>query len=81
MAGWHGCSQSYEVDQYPGFEAAIYFLDDGDQYDDAVIFFRHGRTTRYPCSDNGKWTEDGGVQRCFPRGYPSDHSAPVWLLP
>ncbi|XP_039805100.1 uncharacterized protein LOC120669406 [Panicum virgatum] len=38
----HGCSRSYEVDQYPGSEAAIYFLDDGDQYDNAEIYFRHG---------------------------------------
>ncbi|CAL4981657.1 unnamed protein product [Urochloa decumbens] len=74
----HGCSRSYRADQYPGFEAGIYFLDDGMFYDDAVIF---GDASQYPCSDNGRWTEDGHVQRCFPRSGPSDHSAPVCLLP
>ncbi|CAL4948366.1 unnamed protein product [Urochloa decumbens] len=76
----HGCSRSYKANQYPGFEAGIYFLDDGTFYDDAVIF-GNGDVTRYPCSDNGKWTEDGHVQHCFARSDPSDHSAPVWLLP
>ncbi|CAL4988803.1 unnamed protein product [Urochloa decumbens] len=76
----HGCSRSYKVDEYPGFEAGIYFLDDGMFYDDAVIF-GNGDATRYPCCDNGNWTEDGRVQRCFPRSDLSDHSAPVWLLP
>ncbi|CAL4994262.1 unnamed protein product [Urochloa decumbens] len=75
-----GCSRSYDSDLYPGFEAGIYFLDDGMFYDDALIF-GNGDATRYPCSDNGKWTEDGHVKRCFPRSDPSDHSAPVWLLP
>ncbi|CAL4994254.1 unnamed protein product [Urochloa decumbens] len=76
----HGCSRSYKVDEYPGFEAGIYFLDDGIFYADSVIF-GIGDARRYPCSDNGKWTEDGHVQRCFPRSGPSHHSAPVWLLP
>ncbi|CAL4994261.1 unnamed protein product [Urochloa decumbens] len=76
----HGCSRSYKVDEYPGFEAGIYFLDDGMFYADSVIF-GIGDARRYPCCDNGKWTEDGHVQRCFPRSGPSDHSAPVWLLP
>ncbi|RLM69380.1 hypothetical protein C2845_PM17G05420 [Panicum miliaceum] len=75
----HGCSRSYEVDQYPGFKHGIYFLDDGEFYDAAVIF-GNGNERRYPCSDNGKWSE-GQIQRCFPRSDPSDHSAPVWLLP
>jgi hypothetical protein len=75
----HGCSRSYEVDQYPGFKDGIYFLDDGDFYDAAVIF-GNGNVRQYPCSDNGRWSE-GHVQRCFPRSDPSDHSAPVWLLP
>ncbi|CAL4994247.1 unnamed protein product [Urochloa decumbens] len=76
----HGCSRSFKVDEYPGFEAGIYFLDGGMFYDDAVIFAT-GDATRYPCCDNGNWTQDGRVQRCFPRSDPSDHSAPVWLLP
>ncbi|CAL4985086.1 unnamed protein product [Urochloa decumbens] len=75
-----GCSRSYDSDLYPGFEAGIYLLDDGMFYDDAVIF-GNGDATRYPCCDNGNWTEDGRVQRCFPRSDLSDHSAPVWLLP
>ncbi|RLM58201.1 hypothetical protein C2845_PM18G03900 [Panicum miliaceum] len=75
----HGCSRSYEVDQYPGFKDGIYFLDDGDFYDAAVIF-GNGNVRQYPCSDNGRWSE-GHVQRCFPRSDSSDHSAPVWLLP
>ncbi|RLM58187.1 uncharacterized protein C2845_PM18G03890 [Panicum miliaceum] len=78
----HGCSRSYEARQYPpDFKDGIYFLDDGEFYDAAVIFgIGNGNQRRYPCSDNGKWS-DGHVQRCFPRPDPSDHSAPVWLLP
>lgn len=76
----NGCYRSNKADQYPGFKADIYFLNDGMFYDDAVVF-GNGDATRYPCSDNGKWTEDGHVQRCFPRSDPSGHSAPVWLLP
>ncbi|KAF8780940.1 hypothetical protein HU200_000905 [Digitaria exilis] len=75
----HGCSRSYRVDKYPGFEEGIYFLDDGEYFDDAVLFSLH-QPKRYPCIDNGKWSE-GRVERCFPRSDPSDHSAPVWLLP
>nr|CAB3454344.1 unnamed protein product [Digitaria exilis] len=75
----HGCSRSYRTDEYPGFKGGIYFLDDGKFYDDEVIF-GNGNVRRYPCSDNGKWSE-GHVERCFPRPDPSDHSAPVWLLP
>nr|CAB3489586.1 unnamed protein product [Digitaria exilis] len=73
----HGCSRSYRVDQYPGFQEGVYFLDDGEYYDDAVLFTN---LKHYPCSDNGKWSE-GRIERCFPMSDPSDHSAPVWLLP
>ncbi|PUZ44239.1 hypothetical protein GQ55_8G074200 [Panicum hallii var. hallii] len=78
----HGCSRSYEARRYPpDFKDGIYFLDDGEFYDAAVIFgIGNGNQRRYPCSDNGKWS-DGHVQRCFPRPDPSDHSAPVWILP
>ncbi|KAG2561178.1 uncharacterized protein LOC120646188 [Panicum virgatum] len=76
----HGCSRSYEARWYPpGFTEGIYFLDDGEFYDAAVIF-GNGNERCYPCSDNGKWS-GGRVQRCFPRGDPSNRSAPVWLLP
>ncbi|OEL24657.1 hypothetical protein BAE44_0014323 [Dichanthelium oligosanthes] len=75
----HGCSRSYEASQYPGFKDGIYFLDDGEFYDTAMIF-GNSNVRRYPCSDNGKWSE-GRVQRCFPRSDPSNRSAPVWLLP
>ena len=84
LGGWmlfvgHGCSRAYKVDEYPGFKAGIYFLDDGEVYDDAVIF-GNGGERQYPCSNNGKWSE-GQIQRCFPRSDPSDHSSPVWFLP
>ena len=74
-----GCSRSYEVDQYPGFKEGIYFLDDGEFYDEAVIF-ADGGERQFRCSDNGRWSQ-GHVQRCFPRPDPSDHSPPAWLLP
>ncbi|KAG2556774.1 hypothetical protein PVAP13_8NG150801 [Panicum virgatum] len=66
-----GCSRSYEVDQYPGFKEGIYFLDDGEFYDEAVIF-ADGGERQFRCSDNGRWSQ-GHVQRCFPRPDPSDH--------
>ncbi|RLM69676.1 hypothetical protein C2845_PM17G05510 [Panicum miliaceum] len=77
----HGCSRSYDARRYPPDfkDGGIYFLDDGEFYDAAVIF-GNGNERRYPCSDNGKWSE-GQIQRCFPRSDPSDHSAPVWLFP
>ncbi|OEL24658.1 hypothetical protein BAE44_0014324 [Dichanthelium oligosanthes] len=73
----HGCCRSYEVDQYPGFKDGIYFIDDREFYNVQVMF---GNARRYPCSDNGKWSE-GDVQRCFPAPHISNHSAPAWLLP
>nr|AGT16872.1 Protein of unknown function DUF295 [Saccharum hybrid cultivar R570] len=75
----YGCSRSYDADQYPGFEAGIYFLDDGKFYDEGV-FFRDHNLRPYPCRDNGKYSE-GRAQRCFPTTDPSDHSPPAWLLP
>ena len=76
-----GCSRSYEVNQYPGFKEGIYFLNDGEFYDETVIFAANGDDERrFRCSDNGKWSE-GHVQRCFPRPDPSGHSPPAWLLP
>ncbi|CAD6254265.1 unnamed protein product [Miscanthus lutarioriparius] len=75
----YGCSRSYDADQYPGFTAGIYFLDDGES-DDEGVFFRDHNITPYPCSDNGKYS-DGRVLRCFPTTDPSDHSPPAWLLP
>ena len=69
----HGCSRAYKVDEYPGFKAGIYFLDD-------AVIFGNGGERQYPCSNNGKWSE-GQIQRCFPRSDPSDHSSPVWFLP
>ncbi|OEL14529.1 hypothetical protein BAE44_0024452 [Dichanthelium oligosanthes] len=32
----HGCSRSYQVDQYPGLKSGIYFLDDGEFYNESV---------------------------------------------
>jgi hypothetical protein len=74
-----GCSRSYEVHQNPGFKEGIYFLDDGEFYDEAVIF-ADGNERQFRCSDNGKWSQ-GHVQRCLPRPDPSNHSPPAWLLP
>jgi hypothetical protein len=66
----HGCSRSYEVDEYKGFKfkAGIYFFDEG-------MFFVEG----HGCSDNGRWP-DGRVQN-FPQADPSWNSPPAWLLP
>ncbi|KAF8711435.1 hypothetical protein HU200_029468 [Digitaria exilis] len=60
--------ESYQPHNYPGFNERIYFLDDGDLFDD-VLIFGDGNVRRYPCSDNGKWSE-GRVHRCFPRSDP-----------
>ncbi|KAJ1289467.1 hypothetical protein BS78_02G166400 [Paspalum vaginatum] len=76
-----GCSRSYETDQYPGFHDGIYFLDDDALYHRSATFrLGNGNVMRYPCSDNGKWSE-GRVQSCFPSSKPSDSSPPAWLLP
>ena len=74
----HGCSRSYEVDQYPGYKDAIYFIH--EEFKGETAMFDNGNLRQYPCSDNGKWSE-GHVQHCFPRPNPSDHSTPAWLLP
>ncbi|RCV16464.1 hypothetical protein SETIT_3G140300v2 [Setaria italica] len=73
-----GCSRSYEVAQYPGFEDGIYFSDDRCSYNGEVMFqHRH-----YPCGDNGRWSEGppSRAHRCFPVQGPSNYSHPVWLL-
>ncbi|OEL14530.1 hypothetical protein BAE44_0024453 [Dichanthelium oligosanthes] len=74
----HGCSRSYKMVRYPGFKGGIYFLDDGEFYDKAVIF-GNGNVRQYPCSDNGKWSE-GHVRHCFPRPHPSDHTPPEQVV-
>ncbi|OEL33656.1 hypothetical protein BAE44_0005325 [Dichanthelium oligosanthes] len=58
----YGCSRSYEVDKYPGSKEDVYFLDDGKFYDEAVIF-GNDNLQPYPCSDNGRWSAEGHVQR------------------
>uniref|UniRef100_A0A0E0L5X8 KIB1-4 beta-propeller domain-containing protein n=1 Tax=Oryza punctata TaxID=4537 RepID=A0A0E0L5X8_ORYPU len=47
-----GCSRSYEVAAFPGFQEGIYFLDDEDSYDVPRIVQR--RTLL--CLNNGKWS-------------------------
>ncbi|RLN28808.1 uncharacterized protein C2845_PM05G29150 [Panicum miliaceum] len=76
-----GCSRSYEVAQYPGFRAGIYFLDDRSFYDDQIMFCGVDER-QYPCSDTGKWTQGPlpNVERFFPEEGPSNHSSPVWFL-
>ncbi|RLN28248.1 uncharacterized protein C2845_PM05G29100 [Panicum miliaceum] len=76
-----GCSRSYEVAQYPGFRAGIYFLDDRSFYDDQIMF-RGVDERQYPCSDAGKWTQGPppNIERFFPEEGPSNHSSPAWLL-
>ncbi|RLM66279.1 hypothetical protein C2845_PM16G22050 [Panicum miliaceum] len=72
-----GCSRSYYADQYPGFKAGIYFLDDGKFYEDAVIF-GNGNGNRYPAATTGSGQK---AMSSFPRSNPSGHSAPVLASP
>ncbi|KAJ1295072.1 hypothetical protein BS78_01G196100 [Paspalum vaginatum] len=78
-----GCSRSYEIEKlgHEGLEEGIYFSEDGF-FNPTVMFFG-ANDRKYPCIDNGLWTEFGttNVQRCFPMQDPSKKSPPVWLLP
>uniref|UniRef100_A0A0E0L5X9 KIB1-4 beta-propeller domain-containing protein n=1 Tax=Oryza punctata TaxID=4537 RepID=A0A0E0L5X9_ORYPU len=76
----HGCSRSYELANFPGFQEGIYFLDDLQFYDVSRII----QYQEYLCFDNGKYTSGPPlvVSRCFwPDQVNSNYSSPVWLLP
>uniref|UniRef100_A0A0Q3S4A5 KIB1-4 beta-propeller domain-containing protein n=1 Tax=Setaria italica TaxID=4555 RepID=A0A0Q3S4A5_SETIT len=77
-----GCSRSYEVAQYPGFKAGIYFLDDRSFYDEGMMF-RGVNEKQYPCNDNGKWSEGPppGIKGYAPQDSSNNCSPPAWLLP
>nr|TKW25795.1 hypothetical protein SEVIR_3G142200v2 [Setaria viridis] len=76
------CSRSYEVAQYPGFKAGIYFLDDRSFYDEGMMF-RGVNEKQYPCNDNGKWSEGPppGIKGYAPQDSSNNCSPPAWLLP
>ncbi|XP_062179512.1 uncharacterized protein LOC133884180 [Phragmites australis] len=76
-----GCSRSYEVASYPGFDNGVYFSDDRSFYDEEIMF-RGVNERQYPCSDNGKWSEGPppDAEHFFPEQGPSNHSSPAWLL-
>jgi hypothetical protein len=79
-----GCSRSYEVREYPGFEG-IFFLDDRSFYD-AEMTFGGVNERRYACNDIGRWSPPEGplpshVELYFPERVPSYNSPPAWLLP
>uniref|UniRef100_A0A0E0HIN3 KIB1-4 beta-propeller domain-containing protein n=2 Tax=Oryza TaxID=4527 RepID=A0A0E0HIN3_ORYNI len=76
----HGCSRSYELANFPGFQEGIYFLDDLQFYSVSRIV----QYQEYLCFDNGKYTlgPPHVVSRCFwPDQVNSNYSSPVWLLP
>ncbi|KAF0917083.1 hypothetical protein E2562_016890 [Oryza meyeriana var. granulata] len=69
----HGCSRSYEADQYPVGIEGIYFFDDRVIQDPVML--QQGGAPLYRCSDSGKWTEaPPQVDRCFPVQGPSNYS-------
>uniref|UniRef100_A0A0E0C8D8 KIB1-4 beta-propeller domain-containing protein n=1 Tax=Oryza meridionalis TaxID=40149 RepID=A0A0E0C8D8_9ORYZ len=73
-----GCSRCYDADQYPGFEGGVYFFDDGDIQDPAMLPL--GVATLFSFNDCGKWTRTPAsmVERCFPAiGY----TPQGWCLP
>ncbi|TKV93217.1 hypothetical protein SEVIR_9G211700v4 [Setaria viridis] len=78
-----GCSRSYDVAKYPwsGIEG-VYFADDS-AFNDTAMLLRGADDKKYPCSDNGLWSESGTpkVRRCYPVQGPSKTSSPIWLLP
>lgn len=69
-----GSSTSYEVDQYPGFKEAIYFLDDVNSLrnaDDSGMIevhdglaYQNANQRRYPSTRNGMFTDH--ATPCFP---------------
>nr|AAT93937.1 hypothetical protein [Oryza sativa Japonica Group] len=76
----HGCSRSYEVGDFPGFQEGIYFFDDQDSYSVSSI----AEDNEYTCFDNGKWSAGPPLMEtyCFwPDQVNSNYSSPVWLLP
>ncbi|KAJ1275200.1 hypothetical protein BS78_05G118300 [Paspalum vaginatum] len=75
----HGCSRSYDTGEYPGCEDGIYFFDDGEFYDAAMVF-GDASGWSFRGSDNGRWSQ-GVVHSVFPMPGPSDHTPPVWVLP
>uniref|UniRef100_A0A0D9WHV4 KIB1-4 beta-propeller domain-containing protein n=1 Tax=Leersia perrieri TaxID=77586 RepID=A0A0D9WHV4_9ORYZ len=86
-----GCSRSYDASDYPGagFDAGVYFLDDGRLYGESAMFMPSVAASapqfHCPLMDSGKWlpaTEaDTRVENFLPEQGPSNYSPPVWLLP
>ncbi|KAL6620720.1 hypothetical protein ACP70R_035859 [Stipagrostis hirtigluma subsp. patula] len=75
-----GCSRSFEVNDFPGFQEGVYFLDDGSFHAVPMISCGHG-PRQYGCCNNGHWTgPPDHVRRRFLHQPPSTYSSPVWIL-
>uniref|UniRef100_A0A0D9WJW9 KIB1-4 beta-propeller domain-containing protein n=1 Tax=Leersia perrieri TaxID=77586 RepID=A0A0D9WJW9_9ORYZ len=69
-----GCSRSYDVANYPGFRAGVYFLDDERIYGEETMIDNH---------DIGKWLSSEpipSIDNFLPEKGPSVYSPPACVL-
>ena len=76
-----GCSRSYELENFPGCQEGVYFIDDDTFNQPCMVAFGFGNGRSYNSHDNGCWPGPGGnMKRWYDWRVPSTYTPPMWFL-